>query len=153
MEMKLTDLISLELIETDIKGSSKESVIDEMIEKLDQFGAINSKRKFKKAILAREKESTTGIGFSIAIPHGKSKAVVKPSVVFGVKKTGVDWESYDGTPAKLIFMIAVPEEAAGNEHLKILQMLSRKLMNEEYRERLLAIETKEQAYELLGQIE
>lgn len=151
--MKLTDLISLELIETTIQGNTKESVIDEMIEKLDEFGAIKSKRKFKKAIMNREKESTTGIGMSIAIPHGKSKAVVTPTVVFGLKRDGVDWEAYDGTPAKLIFMIAVPEEAAGNEHLKILQMLSRKLMNEEYREQLLAIETKEQALELLGQIE
>lgn len=151
--MKLTDLIGLDLIETDIKGSSKESVIDEMIEKLEVVGAINSKRKFKKAIINREKESTTGIGFNIAIPHGKSKAVVKPSVVFGIKRDGVDWEAYDGTPAKLIFMIAVPEEAAGNEHLKILQMLSRKLMNEEYRNQLLSIETKEQALELLDQIQ
>jgi fructose-specific phosphotransferase system IIA component len=151
--MKLTDLISLELIETDLKGNTKESVIDEMIDKLDQNGAIKSKRKFKKAIISREKESTTGIGMSIAIPHGKSKAVVKPTVVFGLKKAGVDWEAYDGTPAKLIFMIAVPEESAGNEHLKILQMLSRKLMNEEFREQLLSIETKEQAIELLGQIQ
>lgn len=151
--MKLTDLISLKLIDTDIQGATKESVIDEMIEKLDQAGAINSKRKFKKAILSREKESSTGIGFSIAIPHGKSKAVTKPSVVFGIKKDGVDWESYDGTLAQLIFMIAVPEAAAGNEHLKILQMLSRKLMNEEYREQLLSITSKEQAYDLLSQIE
>lgn len=151
--MKLTDLLTLELIETNVQAASKESVIDEMIEKLDQAGAINSKRKFKKAIMKREKESTTGIGFSIAIPHGKSKAVTKPSVVFGLKKAGVDWESFDGTPAQLIFMIAVPEESAGNEHLKILQMLSRKLMNEEYREQLLSIETKEQAYDLLSQIE
>jgi fructose-specific phosphotransferase system IIA component len=150
--LELTDLLSLELIETDIKGCTKESVIDEMVEKLDQFGAINSKRKFKKSILSREKESTTGIGFSIAIPHGKSKSVVKPTVVFGLKKDGVDWESFDGTLAKLIFMIAVPEEAAGNEHLKILQMLSRKLMNEEFREQLLSIQTKEQAFELLSQI-
>lgn len=91
--MKLTDLISLELIETDLKGNTKESVIDEMIDKLDQNGAIKSKRKFKKAIISREKESTTGIGMSIAIPHGKSKAVVKPTVVFGLKKAGVDWQS------------------------------------------------------------
>lgn len=151
--MKLTDLITLDLIEADIKAATKESVIDEMIDKLNQAGAINSKRKFKKAILNREKESSTGIGFSIAIPHGKSKAVTKPSVVFGLKKAGVDWGGFDGTLAQLIFMIAVPEESAGNEHLKILQMLSRKLMNEDYRKQLLLIETKEQAYELLSQIE
>jgi PTS system fructose-specific IIC component len=152
-KVKLTDLLSLDFIETDIKGTTKESVIDEMIGKLDQGGAINSKRKFKKAILSREKESSTGIGFSIAIPHGKSKAVTKPAVVFGLNNEGVDWNSYDGTLAKLIFMIAVPEEAAGNEHLKILQMLSRKLMNEEYRDQLLSITSKEQAYNLLSQIE
>jgi PTS system fructose-specific IIC component len=151
--LKLTDILNLDLIEIDVKGNTRDSVIDEMIEKLDQNGAISSKRKFKKAILNREKESTTGIGFSIAIPHGKSNAVLKPSVVFGLKKEGVDWDSFDGSLAQLIFMIAVPEKSEGNEHIKILQMLSRKLMDEEYRNQLLSIQNKQQAYDLLSQVE
>ncbi|MFJ8355934.1 fructose-specific PTS transporter subunit EIIC [Bacillus paramycoides] len=149
---KLTDITSLELIETDLIGETLDDVIDEMIQKLNHVGALHSKTEFKQAIMNREQESTTGIGMNIAIPHGKSEAVKKPSVVFGIKQSGVDWKSLDGTEAKLIFMIAVPKESEGNEHLKILQMLSRKLMDDSYRERLLSVQTKEEAYKLLDEI-
>ncbi|MEH6940560.1 PTS fructose transporter subunit IIABC [Bacillus sp. JJ722] len=150
---KLTDITSYELIDTDLKGTTQEEIIDEMIEKLNVVGALDSKAAFKEAILNREKESSTGIGMNIAIPHGKSQAVKKPRVVFGIKKDGVDWKSLDGTDAKLIFMIAVPERSAGNEHLKILQMLSRQLMDDGFREQLLSAQTKEEAYQLLENIE
>ncbi|MED1569203.1 PTS fructose transporter subunit IIABC [Bacillus paramycoides] len=149
---KLTDITSLELIETDLIGETRDDVIDEMIQKLNHVGALHSKTEFKQAIMNREQESTTGIGMNIAIPHGKSEAVKKPSVVFGIKQSGVDWKSLDGTEAKLIFMIAVPKESEGNQHLKILQMLSRKLMDDNYRERLLSVQTKEEAYKLLDEI-
>lgn len=151
--MKLTDLTSIELIDINLSGSTRDEIIDELIEKLDSSGALNSKRKFKKAIIKREKEGSTGIGFSIAIPHGKSNSVSEPRVAFGVKKAGVDWESMDGETAKLIFMIAIPEESAGNEHLKILQMLSRKLMDETFRENLVNAQTPKEAYTLLSKIE
>lgn len=150
---KLTDITNLELIDVDLKGSTRDDVIDEMIQKLDRAGTITSPIDFKQAIIDREEESTTGIGMNIAIPHGKSTAVTKPSVVFGIKKDGVDWKSLDGSDAKLIFMIAVPKESEGNEHLKILQLLSRQLMDEDYRNQLLNAETKEKAYKLLEMIE
>lgn len=150
---KLTDIISLDLIETDLKGNTQESIIDEMIEKLNFAGVLDSKEDFKKAILKREAESTTGLGMNIAIPHGKSVAVKRPAVVFGIKRDGVDWKSLDGSDAKLIFMIAVPEEANGNAHLKILQMLSRKLMDNDFREQLLKVTEKEEALKLLDTIE
>ncbi|MED2880069.1 fructose-specific PTS transporter subunit EIIC [Bacillus thuringiensis] len=149
---KLTDITSLELIETDLKGETRDDIIDEMIQKLKQVGALHSVTEFKQAIMNREQESTTGIGINIAIPHGKSAAVRKPSVVFGIKQLGIDWNSLDGTKAKLIFMIAVPKGNEGNEHLKILQMLSRKLMDDSYRERLLSVQTKAEAYKLLDEI-
>ncbi|HDR7588843.1 PTS mannose transporter subunit IIABC [Bacillus mycoides] len=149
---KLTDITNLELIETDLKGETRDDIIDEMIQKLKHVGVLHSVTEFKRAIMNREQESTTGIGINIAIPHGKSDAVRKPSVVFGIKQSGVDWKSLDGTEAKLIFMIAVPKENEGNQHLKILQMLSRKLMDDSYRERLLSVQTKEEAYKLLGEI-
>ncbi|PEZ57156.1 PTS mannose transporter subunit IIABC [Bacillus anthracis] len=149
---RLTNITSLELIETELIGETRDDVIDEMIQKLNHVGALHSKTEFRQAIMNREQESTTGIGMNIAIPHGKSEAVKKPSVVFGIKQSGVDWKSLDGTEAKLIFMIAVPKESEGNEHLKILQMLSRKLMDDNYRERLLSVKTKQEAYKLLDEI-
>ncbi|MBS4224872.1 fructose-specific PTS transporter subunit EIIC [Lederbergia citrea] len=149
---KLTDIISIDLIDVNLQGTSRDSVIDELIGKLDRNGVLDSKDVFKQAILNREKESTTGLGMNIAIPHGKSKAVREPAVVFGLKRDGVDWHSLDGTDAKIIFMIAVPEESAGNEHLKILQMLSRKLMDDSFRNELLSVQSNEEAYKLLEKI-
>jgi fructose PTS system EIIBC or EIIC component len=144
--------MDLDLIDLDLEGSTRNEVIEEMINKLDYSGTLSSKGEFKQAIISREKESTTGIGMNIAIPHGKSESVKTPRVVFGLKRDGVDWNSLDGSAAKLIFMIAVPKHNEGNEHLKILQMLSRKLMDENYREQLLAVQTKEEAYKLLENI-
>ncbi|WP_221567095.1 fructose-specific PTS transporter subunit EIIC [Alkalihalobacillus sp. TS-13] len=150
---KLTDITNLDLIDINLAGTTRDQVIDEMIGKLNQAGMLSSKDGFKEAILAREQEGTTGIGDSIAIPHGKSDEVKQPSVAFGIKRDGVDWNSLDGTDAKLIFMIAVPKQSEGDAHLKILQILSRKLMDESFRERLLTVGTKEGAYQLLEEIE
>lgn len=150
---KLTDITSIDLIDTDVTGSNQEAVIDALVHKLDTANILSSPQEFKQAILARENESTTGLGMNTAIPHGKSAAVKRPSVAFGIKRDGVDWKSVDGTDAKLIFMIAVPEESAGEAHLKILQMLSRRLMDETFREELLNVSSKEEAFRLLGSIE
>ncbi|MFC0522040.1 fructose-specific PTS transporter subunit EIIC [Pontibacillus salicampi] len=150
---RLVDITSKNLIEPNLRGNTQEEVLDEMIELLNQDGIVQSKANVKEAILAREAESTTGIGMNIAIPHAKSNAVTKPRVVFGIKQDGVDWHSFDGTPAKLIFMITVPRDNEGDQHLKILQMLSRKLMDDTFREQLLQARTKEDAYKLLESIE
>ncbi|WYF09362.1 fructose-specific PTS transporter subunit EIIC [Bacillus velezensis] len=150
---KLTDIISTDLIEPHLSGETRDDIIDEMIEKMSRQGMLLSDSGFKQAILSREQQGTTAIGMNIAIPHGKSEAVKTPGVAFGIRRSGVDWNSLDGSDAKLIFMIAVPKESGGNQHLKILQMLSRKLMDDSYRERLLSVQTKEEAYELLEEIE
>lgn len=150
---KLTDITSEYLIETDLAGDTRDDVIDELIAKFEASGVLSSKEQFKQAILKREEQSSTGLGMNIAIPHGKSAAVKHPAVAFGIKRDGVDWMSLDGTDAKLIFMIAVPEQAAGDAHLKILQMLSRKLMDEDFREKLLEVSSKGQAYKLLEDIQ
>ncbi|KAF6575625.1 PTS fructose transporter subunit IIABC [Paenibacillus polymyxa] len=149
---KLTDIVTMDLINLDLEGTTRDAVVDEMIGALERTGAVSSASDFKQAILAREEEGSTGIGMNIAIPHGKSEAVLKPSVVFGIKQGGVDWNSADGSEAKLIFMIAVPRNSKENAHLKVLQMLSRKLMDDHFREALLAVTTKEEAYQLLDQV-
>src|SRR5699024_5170821 len=146
---KLTDIMDKDLIEVDLSGTGRDTVIDELIGKLDDKGVLSSKESYKEAILAREAEGTTGMGMNIAIPHGKSDAVKHPAVVYGRSTEGVDWNSMDGTAARLIFMIAVPTEAAGDAHLKILQMLSRKLMDNDFRNELLEADSKEGVYELL----
>ncbi|PRP54226.1 PTS mannose transporter subunit IIABC [Bacillus halotolerans] len=149
---KLTDIMSIDLIEPTLSGETRDDIIDEMIQKLSRTGMLHSESGFKQAIMNREQEGTTAIGMNIAIPHGKSDAVKKPSVVFGIKRSGIEWNSLDGSEAKLIFMIAVPKDSGGNQHLKLLQMLSRKLMDDSYRERLLSVQTKEEAYKLLDEI-
>ncbi|MBV7320359.1 PTS fructose transporter subunit IIABC [Bacillus halotolerans] len=149
---KLTDIMSIDLIEPTLSGETRDDIIDEMIQKLSRTGMLHSESGFKQAIMNREQEGTTAIGMNIAIPHGKSDAVKKPSVVFGIKRSGIDWNSLDGSDAKLIFMIAVPKDSGGNQHLKLLQMLSRKLMDDSYRERLLSVQTKDEAYKLLDEI-
>ena len=149
---RLTDIMDKDLIEVDLVGTGRDAVIDELIGKLDDKGVLSSKETYKEAILAREAEGTTGMGMNIAIPHGKSDAVKHPAVAYGRSTEGVDWNSMDGTDARLIFMIAVPTEAAGDAHLKILQMLSRKLMDNDFRNELLEADSKEGVYELLEQV-
>ncbi|URT70575.1 PTS fructose transporter subunit IIABC [Cytobacillus firmus] len=150
---KLTDITNTKLIEPNLAGTTRDEVIDELIGHFDNSGILSSKSEFKQAILNREAQSSTGLGMNIAIPHGKSNAVKRPAVAFGIKRDGVDWKSLDGSDAKLIFMIAVPEKAAGDAHLKILQMLSRKLMDENFRAQLLKAASKEEAYKLLENIQ
>ncbi|HLS09393.1 fructose-specific PTS transporter subunit EIIC [Lentibacillus sp.] len=150
---KLTDILNRDLMTMNVSGSTKEEVVDEFVQMLDANHCIASTETVKQAIFDREKESTTGLGMNIAIPHAKSAAVKKPAVVFGISQDGIDWQSLDGSRAKLIFMIVIPEEKEGNDHLKILQMLSRKLMDDSFREQLLNAETKEEAYKLLDMIQ
>src|SRR5699024_1805172 len=134
-------------------GESRDEIIEELIEKLDAANALDSKQVYKEAILAREAEGTTGLGMGIAIPHGKSKTVKKPAVAFGIKQNGVDWQSLNGSKSQLIFMIAVPEESAGDSYYKILQMVYRKIMGEAYRNELLNVKSNDEAYKLLDTIE
>lgn len=149
---KLVDITNVELMNINLAGTTRDAVIDELIGKFDSQGILTSKDEYKQAILNREEQSSTGLGMNIAIPHGKSNAVKRPAVAFGIKRDGIDWNSLDGTDAKLIFMIAVPEENAGDAHLKILQMLSRKLMDEDFRNQLLNVSSKQEAMAVLEEV-
>ena len=148
----LTDFTSMDLINLSLAGDTKEEVMDEMIGMMGTHGTLKDAAALKAAILDREAESTTGIGMGIAIPHGKTDAVSQPTVVFGRKHEGVDWESLDGETAKLVFMIAVPKSHGSDTHLKILQMLSRRLMDDNFRQDLLKEKSPESVYRLLQEI-
>lgn len=134
--MKITDLISKKSIDLNLPSNDKAKTIDAMVELMNKGGNLNNKNEYKEAIIARENLSTTGIGEGVAIPHAKSKAVDKAALAAAVSKEGVDYESFDGSPANLIFMIAAPE-GANDTHLEVLSRLSTILMDEEFRSNLI----------------
>ncbi|WP_424892144.1 fructose-specific PTS transporter subunit EIIC [Streptomyces sp. XH2] len=123
-----------------LAAREKEAAIREMAGLLAAGGAVTDVAGLVAAALAREELGTTGLGEEIAIPHAKTDAVSAPVVGFARSDEGIEWGALDGTKARLIFMIAVPAAAAGDEHLRILAMLSRKLMDPGFRERLLSAE-------------
>ena len=136
----------------DIKPTSKAECINELVDLMDKTGNLNDKEEYKKAILAREELSTTGIGDGIAIPHGKTKAVKGASLAAAVCKGGVDYDSLDGAPANLFFMIAVPDNS-DNLHLEVLARLSTILMDEEFRKKLIECTDKDEFLKLIDEKE
>ncbi len=134
--MKITDLINKKSVDLNLPSNDKAKTIDDMVELMNKGGNLNNKNEYKEAIIARENLSTTGIGEGVAIPHAKSKAVDKAALAAAVSKEGVDYESFDGSPANLIFMIAAPE-GANDTHLEVLSRLSTILMDEEFRSNLI----------------
>ncbi|QCS53363.1 PTS fructose transporter subunit IIABC [Priestia flexa] len=134
--MRITELLKKDTIILDLQSSSKSDVIDELVGKLDEAGRLNDREGYKQAILNRESQSTTGIGEGIAIPHAKTSSVKMPAIAFGRSKEGLDYESLDGQPAHLFFMIAA-SEGANNAHLETLSRLSTLLMDIDFRQSLL----------------
>ncbi|CAI8703780.1 PTS system fructose-specific EIIA component / PTS system fructose-specific EIIB component / PTS system fructose-specific EIIC component [Brevibacillus sp. IT-7CA2] len=147
-EIRIVDLLKADTILFPLSASSKEAVLDELIEKLDEAGRLNSREEMKQAILAREAQGSTGIGEGIAIPHAKTAAVKTPSIAFGFSKEGVDFDSLDNQKAHLFFMIAATEDA-NQAHLETLALLSQMLMDEAFRQELTRAETKEQVLEII----
>ena len=150
--MRIVDLLHKQGMNLDIKPSSKAECIDILVDLMDKTGNLNNKEEYKKSILAREDLSTTGIGDGIAIPHGKTKAVKKASLAAAVCKDGVDYDSLDGMPANLFFMIAVPDNS-DNLHLEVLARLSTILMDEEFRKQLINCTNKDQFLKLIDKKE
>jgi PTS system nitrogen regulatory IIA component len=124
----------------DLQAKTKNEVIEELIALLDADGILLNKEEFKQAVLKREEHYSTGIGMGIAIPHGKDASVKVPALVFGISKAGVDYGSMDDKPAHLFFLIAVPNNS-DDTHLQVLSFISRKLMHEEVRSRLLSAQS------------
>ncbi|GGN95914.1 PTS fructose transporter subunit IIABC [Saccharibacillus kuerlensis] len=138
--MRITDLMIEPVMILDLRSATKEAVIDELIASLNKSGRINDAYAFKQAILAREAQSSTGIGEGIAMPHAKTSAVNEPTIVFGKSSRGVEYESLDEQPAHFFFMIAVPE-GESNLHLQALKVLSRMLLDADFLGRLREVKT------------
>nr|WP_263325262.1 PTS fructose transporter subunit IIABC [Neobacillus sp. Marseille-Q6967] len=147
--MRITELLTKQTINLSLKSSQKIDAIEELVTVLDSAGKLSNRADFKQAIINREEQSTTGIGEGIAIPHAKTTAVKQAAIAFGRSKEGVNYESLDGQPAHLFFMIAAPE-GANNTHLEALSRLSTILLNEEVRKQLLEASSEDEVLNIIN---
>lgn len=134
--MKIVDLLKVESIDLKAKPQDKAAALEHLITLMERGGNIADKEEYKACVLRREEEGSTGIGEGIAIPHAKTSAVKAPGLAAMLVQDGVDFDSLDGEPAKLFFLIAAPD-TADNVHLDVLSHLSMLLMNDDFRSELL----------------
>ncbi|MFI5526743.1 fructose-specific PTS transporter subunit EIIC [Streptomyces platensis] len=149
----LSGYLTGQTVKTELIAGEKEPAIREMAELVATSGKVADVDELVRVALVREAQGTTGLGEEIAIPHAKTDAVTAPVVGFARSADGIDWGSLDGTRARLVFLIAVPEAAAADEHLRILALLSRKLMDADFRARLQGAEGEAGILRVLGEIQ
>ena len=147
--MTLLDIISLDSTIVGLESDSKEAIIEELVGCLQIGTAITDREKVLQAVLDREKIMSTGIGDGIAIPHGKSDAVTSLAAALGIHKRGVDFESLDGEPAYVFFLLVSPANVSG-PHIKALARISRMLKNDNFKKKLIEAGSSD---EILGIIE
>lgn len=146
--MRITDLLDKRSISLTAAPKSKKEALNEAIALMAESGKINDTEGYRRQVFAREEESTTGVGEGIAIPHGKCAAVNRPGLAAMVIKDGVDFESLDGEPVTLLFLIAAPD-TKDNVHLDVLSKLSMMLMDEEFTKNLRNASTAEEFLEII----
>jgi len=134
--MDISEVLKPELMKFDMEAHGKKQAILELAQLMWEHGYVEDLQGLVDATMAREAEYSTGIGMGVGIPHAKSSVVKQPVVAFGKSSKGIEFDSFDGEPVYLVFLIAVPEKS-DKEHLNILSMLSRALMHEEVRDALL----------------
>ncbi|MBT4504709.1 MAG: PTS sugar transporter subunit IIA [Gemmatimonadetes bacterium] len=134
--MTLMDILSAKSVIVDLKGETKEEIIEELVDALEVGEVITNRDKVLQAVLEREKIMSTGIGDGIAIPHGKSDAVARLAAALGTQKRGVDFEALDGEPAYVFFLLVSPANVSG-PHIKALARISRLLKNDDFKKKLI----------------
>lgn len=148
--MDIRSLLMKDIMIMDLKATTKSEVIDEMVHNYYEHGIIGDEDLYKKDIIKREEEGSTGMGDGIAIPHAHDAAVKKPAVQFARSVAGVDYDSMDGQPAHLFFMIAAPE-GGDNTHLQALAALSQVLMNPDVVTALKAADTPDKVQDIFAE--
>ena len=127
-------------IKINLNASDKHAVISELVDLLCDVYALKDKNEILNSILEREEMMSTGVGYGVAIPHAKIGSVSSPKMVSGLSRKGIDFDSIDGEPVKIFFLLISPKNGSG-EHVRILSELSRILNNPEAREKVLSAET------------
>ena len=150
--MKISEFLHSKAISADLKGSTKQEIIEEMVKQLIAAGAVDKthKNKLMEILFAREALGSTAIGQGIAIPHGKCEYVTKLVASLGISKKGVDFDSLDGEPAYMFFLLVAPIDSAG-PHLKALARISRLLKDKFFRDHLKNVKDEKTILHLISQ--
>ncbi len=150
MIMKISDMLEQDHILMDLKARDKKEVLEELAAVITSHDPSLEKNSLVKVLLEREKLGSTGIGDGVAIPHGKFQGIDQPIISFGRSRRGLDFESMDGAPAYLFFLLVAPENSA-SIHLKALARIAKILKNSSFRKTLMDATTKEEVYRTIIQ--
>lgn len=148
--MKILDILDKKLIIPQLASKNKEGVLRELVHVLSQVEKQVNEERLIEVLLERESLGSTGIGDGVAIPHGKSKEVKKILASFGRSLPGMDFQSLDGKPTHLFFLLIAPEDSAGM-HLKALAQISRLMKDQTFRKRLMDAHSAEEIYSLFSE--
>ena len=149
--MKILDALPKEAILVDLKAIDKQGVLEELVMPIAEIAGIN-REELVKVLMERERLGSTGIGEGIGIPHGKIKGLESLMLGFGRSQKGVDFDSMDGQPAYIFFLLITPENSTGL-HLKLLARISRILKNDLFKEKLLQASSRDEIYSIIKEEE
>ena len=138
--MKISDILEEKLVATNLPGNSKDQIINALVEIIAQSPKVIDKEKVRTAIFEREKIMSTGVGNGFAIPHGKTEAVTDIVAAFGITAEPIDYQSLDEKPVRLVFLLVGKDNLVG-PHIKLLSRISRLMNKEEFRSKLLTVNT------------
>jgi fructose-specific phosphotransferase system IIA component len=150
--MQLSELISESSISLDLKGKNKYQIIEELVDILHSEDRLAQKDLVLQDIIDREQYLSTGLENGLAVPHGKSKGVTKLCIAFGVIKKGIEFDSLDGKPTNLVFLLISPKDTSG-PHIRALAQITRKLRFPETREALLSADSKQKVLSIFKELE
>jgi fructose-specific phosphotransferase system IIA component len=150
--MKLLDYLDPALIDLHLQGATKEQILSNLVQLLAQRGKIQRIDTLLESLMEREGLGSTGIGHGVAIPHGRSRDVAAPAIAFARSEQEVDFDSIDGQPTRIFFLLVAPENGS-NEHLHLLAKIARLMRDSETRESLLTLESGQQVLDLFSQRE
>lgn len=149
--MKILDVLKRETILSELKAQDKTGILEEMVDAVAQIAGVNS-QDLVRVLMERERLGSTGIGGGIGIPHGKLKALDTLVLGFGLSRRGVDFESMDGNPTHIFFLLVTPENSTGL-HLKLLARISKLLKQEPFKERLMNAISGDEIYAIIQEVD
>jgi len=149
--MKILDVLKRETILSELKAQDKPGILEEMVNAVAQIAGVDS-QDLVRVLMERERLGSTGIGGGIGIPHGKLKALDTLVLGFGLSRRGVDFESMDGNPTHIFFLLVTPENSTGL-HLKLLARISKLLKQEPFKERLMNALSGDEIYAIIQEVD
>lgn len=150
--MVLTQILEPTCVKVPVEGTNKETAIKELVDLLDAEGLLINRDQVYQAVLTRESTKSTGIGFGIAIPHGKCSGVKELVMAIGISHKGIDFQSIDGKPVHIIVLLASPIDRTG-PHIQALARISRLMLDEDFKNKLQNSQTSEELFKLISEKE